>query len=268
MNRLLVACIALFIFCASIIAQTPAAKTGPAKHPLDKGNFKVGFSPTTKAKEPGKAMPKEIKELLQGMVDPLNEIIALPRDIYLNFDLCGQPNAFYSSKTHEITMCYELFLEIDEKFRKYSNDEKEVNDHIGSTVAVIFFHELGHCLIDVWELPATGREEDAVDQLAMVLMLDGSESGKNTVLSAALFFALSSEGQSNDDLIFWDEHSLNQQRFYDMLCLVYGSDPDKNKGIVGPTGLPAPRAAGCPAEYKRADRAWEKLLTPYLMSPD
>ena len=34
----------------------------------------------------------------------------------------------------------------------------------GVTVST-FFHELGHALIDAWDLPITGREEDAADQL-------------------------------------------------------------------------------------------------------
>lgn len=258
---LLTISIGLAMFCISANAQTAPKPGGNA---LDKGDFKVGFSPKTRAKQPNKAIPAEIKAILKEMADPLNEIIALPHDIYLNFDVCGEPNAFYDPQTDEITMCYEFFDVFDQTFRKVSKDEKEINNYIGGTVAVIFFHELGHCLIDVWDLPATGREEDAVDQLAMVLMLDGSDEGQDTVLSAALFFALSSEGQSNDDLNFWDEHSLDQQRFYNMLCFMYGSNPEKNKGIVGANGLPAQRAGRCPAEYKRADRAWERLLTPYL----
>ena len=56
-------------------------------------------------------------------------------------------------------------------------------------MVVFFFHELGHCLIDVWDLPTTGREEDAVDQLAMFVLLDGTPEGEGMVLSAATFFS-------------------------------------------------------------------------------
>ena len=65
-------------------------------------------------------------------------------------------------------------------------------------------------------------------------------------------------------MVFWDEHSFSKTRFYDMICLVYGSDPKKNAKMVGDDGLPAARAGRCAEEYKRANRAWLKLLQPYL----
>lgn len=261
-NRLLLLIgLSVLIFGVSSNAQTTGKTTGNS---LDKGDFKVGFSPTTKSKNPKKVMPKEVHDILKEIADPLNEFIALPFDVYLNFDECGEPNAFYSPSTKEITMCYEFLDLFEQTFKKISKNQVEIDDMTGGTAAFFFFHELGHCLIDVWDLPATGREEDAVDQLAMIILLDGTPEGQQMVISGALFFKLVSEGEKNAELAFWDEHSLDQQRFYNTLCLVYGSDPVKNKGMIGKNGLPAERAQGCTDEFKRADRAWQRLLTPYL----
>jgi len=66
-------------------------------------------------------------------------------------------------------------------------------------------------------------------------------------------------------MVFWDEHSFSKTRFYDMICLVYGSDTKKYAGMVGDDGLPKARAARCSTEYQRADKAWTKLLTPYIL---
>ena len=49
------------------------------KNLLDKGDFKVGFSPQTKAKTPKKEMPKDEKAILQGIAESLNSLIALPK---------------------------------------------------------------------------------------------------------------------------------------------------------------------------------------------
>lgn len=258
-----VICFGILIFYFPAMAQT--AKN-PGGNSVDKGNFKVGFSPKTKANNPKKIIPKEISDLLQGIADPLNEIIALPYDVYLNFDECGEPNAFYSPATKEITMCYEFVQNFEEEFNKISKNQTEIDNMVGGTTSFFFFHELGHCLIDVWDLPATGREEDAVDQLAMIILLDGTKEGAEMVASGAMFFQIVSANSGNNELAFWDVHSVDQQRFYNMLCLIYGSNPQQYKSIIGKDGLPAERAEGCPAEFKRADRAWERLLTPYLKS--
>lgn len=246
-----------------VSAQTT---TKPSGNVIDKGDFKIGFSPKTLKANPKKVMDKEIAESLVEVTKPLNEIIALPYDVYLNFDKCGEPNAFYNSEVKEITMCYEFLEEFEEAFKKISKDPAQIEDMSNNAMVVFFFHELGHCLIDVWDLPATGREEDAVDQLAMFVLLDGTPEGEDMILSAAQFFAIVSDGQNSDELAFWDEHSLDQQRFYDMLCLTYGSNPTKNKNLLGKNGLPANRAERCPAEFQRVNHSWEKLLAPYLKS--
>lgn len=209
-------------------------------------------------------MPKEIADSLVEVANPLNEVIALPFDVYLNFDECGEPNAFYNPNVKEITMCYEFLAEFEETFKQITDKPAEIDAMTEGAMVVFFFHELGHCLIDVWDLPATGREEDAVDQLAMFILLDGTPDGESMVLSAATFFALASANEDTADLAFWGEHSLNQQRFYDMLCLTYGSNPAKNKNLLGKDGLPKERAERCPAEFKRVDKSWQKLLLPYL----
>lgn len=254
---------ALFLGIAGTSTGTAQNSAKPVPG-IDKGDFKVGFSPTTKSKNPKKVIPKEIADPLAELTKSLNETIALPYDVFLNFDQCGEPNAFYDPNTKEITMCYEFYEDIEEAFKTIHKDPAKIADMTEGTMVVFLFHELGHCLIDVWDLPATGREEDAVDQLAMFILLDGTPEGEGMVLAAATYFDLTSRDRDAEDLEFWDEHSLDQQRFYDMLCLTYGSNPTKNKKLLGKDGLPADRAQRCPEEYKRVNKAWTKLLTSYL----
>jgi hypothetical protein len=258
----------LIITCGlTILSVSADAQTVPKPiNNLDKGNFKAGFSPVTKSKDPKKVMSAEISQILEEITQPLNEIIALPFDVYLNFDTCGEPNAFYNRETKEITMCIEFMDTFAEAFHKISKNPAQIEEMTSGTTVFFFFHELGHCLIDVWDLPATGREEDAVDQLAILILLDGTPEGEDMILSGALFFNIYSENETKGNLPFWDEHSFNKQRFYNTLCLAYGSNPEKNKNLIGSKGLPVERAAGCQNEFKRADRAWQKLLTPYLKS--
>lgn len=260
---LAVAALLVFAGITTSSAQTIAKS---AANNIDKGDFKVGFSPATVKKTPKKAMPKEVADSLLEITKPLNETIALPYNVYVNFDQCGEPNAFYDPEVKEITMCYEFLDEFQRAFKKVSKNQADIDEMADGAMAVIFFHELGHCLIDVWDLPATGREEDAVDQLAMFVLLDGTPEGEDMVLSAATFFAIVGSEINNDELNFWGEHSLDQQRFYDMLCLTYGSNPSKNKKLLGKNGLPPERAERCPAEFKRVDSAWRRLLAPYLKS--
>jgi hypothetical protein len=67
-----------------------------------------------------------------------------------------------------------------------------------------------------------------------------------------------------DETLFADEHSLNSQRFYNILCLIYGSDPERYEAFVEAELLPAGRAARCPSEYTQKDESWSTVLEPWL----
>jgi hypothetical protein len=64
---------------------------------------------------------------------------------------------------------------------------------------------------------------------------------------------------------YWDEHSTSEQRFFNSICWLYGSNPQKYGGLVN-TVLPAGRAAKCPNEYRRFVKGWRNALWPFIKS--
>ena len=62
---------------------------------------------------------------------------------------------------------------------------------------------------------------------------------------------------------FWDEHSLEPQRMYSILLMLYGSHPDKYERLVA-SAVPPNRMARAPRDFKEKQARWRKLLTPYL----
>lgn len=127
-------------------------------------------------------------------------------------------------------------------------------------------HELGHALTDQLDLPVTGKEEDAVDGFAAYLLANTRGFGPRSALSAAVLFDGLSHTPSDDD--YADEHSLSQQRVYQFLCWIYGSDRRAFRSIVGPDGLPRARAVRCASEWKQLNNSWSRLMEPYLKSDE
>lgn len=129
-------------------------------------------------------------------------------------------------------------------------------------------HEIAHVLI--WELkpPVFGREEDAADTIAvmaqMMLPVKKGESNEIEKLQAVaegwkLEWQLVQEEEI--DNAYWDLHSLEIQRYYNIACLVYGADPKNRADIVTAAQLPTDRAEWCHEEYVLAKRAMDWLLT-------
>ena len=256
-------------------APAPAPSTPPApKRPGDRGDFKVVYGTV---KNPDyKELQQIFKDtaLFEETVKALNETLALPADVTVTLRECGEVNAFYEPDSRRISMCYELVGAFTEMFLADAETEEEA-EAAGVSVAgatlFIFFHEAGHALIDLYDLPITGKEEDAVDQLATLILLEAGEDGENAALDGASSFLSEEEEEEGsedeegfDDLAFWDEHSLDEQRFYNIVCWLYGKDPAGYAYLVQDETLPEARAESCPGEYGRMSKAWETLLEPYV----
>jgi hypothetical protein len=76
---------------------------------------------------------------------------------------------------------------------------------------------------------------------------------------------MNSDGTQNTDMsAYADEHSLDAQRYYNLLCIVYGSDAARFAGIVKADLLPKERADRCPDESHKIIRSWARLLLPHF----
>jgi hypothetical protein len=198
-----------------------------------------------------------------GLVDELADTIAqtfeLPSDLTIVHKECGVENAFYDPKTRQIVMCYEL-LDVVSEVAWDDADKKDVKKYQETLVATwtsFVFHELGHALIHLYDLPVTGREEDAADDFSTVLMIKREKAGK--AILAAKYWA-NADPETYSKLAYAGDHSLDAQRFYRIICLVYGSSADTYRKLVDRDVLTESRAAQCPGEYQKALRSWETLL--------
>ncbi|NNE99378.1 MAG: hypothetical protein HKN25_10205 [Pyrinomonadaceae bacterium] len=203
---------------------------------------------------------------LEKAADKLNRSLILPHDIPLRAKDCdGVANAFYMSRDKSITMCYELMEYFYRTFKRSGDSDEKANDRMNKAVTFIFLHELGHALIDAYQLPITANEEDAADRCSSYICIEElGDDGVKAVVAAAEFFAIQSKsGGQRSAKVMADEHLLNEQRFFNSLCMIYGSDPQKYNGLVVNNLLPKARAVRCPNEYQRTASSWSKLLKPW-----
>jgi hypothetical protein len=224
--------------------------------------------------------------LLDEMANTLNETFRLPRDLTLTALQCNQVNAFYNPKFQAVQICYEYVRSFwnlqanDAKSPDGKFDNAAVSKAVLGTLKFTLHHEVGHALVDILDLPITGGEEDAVDQLAAVVLLSSDNDGDiEAVLDAAYTKLLRSQQTAanmekmteaqrkyyEDNPITADEHSLDEQRFFNTTCLAYGSDPETFGVLVSEGVLPKGRAARCPFEWKRISRSWARLLEPFAI---
>ena len=150
----------------------------------------------------------------------------------------------------------------DEEGRALDDDALFV---IGNTLFTVY-HELGHALIDMLNLPVIGREEDAVDGFAAVTMIPDTPDPVRDALIVAVadgWRAQSMLAVGDRERPFWGEHALDEQRHFAIVCLMVGSDQEGFYDFALEAGLPEPRIATCGQDFDRMKIGWRRLLDPH-----
>jgi hypothetical protein len=159
-------------------------------------------------------------------------------------------------------------LQNDPRLKNLSEQQRvdRVEFVAGNTLFVLL-HEMGHVLIAEMKLPVLGREEDAADTFAALTMLKVGTSFSQRVLAAAAkgwFLSDRRDQQTGAEPLYYDEHNLSQQRAYQIVCFMVGSDPAKFKSLADETKMPEARQQRCNEEdYPKASRSWDTVLEPH-----
>lgn len=228
------------------------------------GKLNIEYIPS---KDPKLAPYEKLLEdsvFFNRLLEVSNKILDLPRSVDVRVTDCGTVNAMYSAKHKALIICNELIASTARSFPRKTYSKEDVDRMTVHTLSFVFFHEFGHALVDQFNLPVLGREEDAVDDFATLFLLSLGEDGKVAIDDATSSFLYTEEGDLEDS--FSDSHSINIQRFYGIGCLAYGSDPVYFKDITD--DMKALKERRCDIEYKKKLSSWEKLIQPYLKSTE
>jgi Putative metallopeptidase len=140
-------------------------------------------------------------------------------------------------------------------------------EFVAGNTLVLLSHELGHVLIAEMNLPLLGREEDAADTYAALRMLTfGTSFSQHELAQAAQGWFLNDrrDQEIGEKPLYYDEHNLSQQRAYQILCLMVGSDPDKFKGLADQVKMPETRQRTCKRDFAKTSEGWQTVLKPWL----
>jgi hypothetical protein len=216
---------------------------------------------------------KVAQELLKlggtdGVAAGFSKNFKFPVDVAIHVHGNGENGSpFYDPSTKTVNLFYSF---VDETAGIIRQDQPKITDEefgkqIAAVDAFILIHELGHMFVDVFEIPITGREEDAVDGMATIFFTDSVENGLDYAFDAARFFkALQGVQGAPDVSQFQDEHGLSIVRAFDIVCSIAGHDETAMQQVGQLEILSPQRLQRCPREYQQKSRAWKILLKPHL----
>jgi hypothetical protein len=182
----------------------------------------------------------------------------------------GQPSGSpsFQARIEEVARS----LQDDPRLKNLSQQQRidRVQFVVGNTLFVLL-HELGHVIIDEMKLPVLGREEDAADTFAALTMLEiGTRFSQRVLMDASEGWFLNGrrDQQTGTEPLYYGEHNLSEQRAYQIVCLMVGSDPAKFMSLADETKMPESRQESCRKDYAKASRSWDTALKPHRRAPD
>jgi hypothetical protein len=244
----------------TLVIASLLALLSTLSHAEDSGRFLVVEPEVQSSALRGYASRLQSSGVLQAVTRSLNQRWMLPTDIRIRLTECDESNAYYDAEQREVQMCIELVEDMASTLDGQFEEESFEADALSGAFVGMLLHEVGHALVDVLEIPITGREEDAVDQLSAWILIESGEA--DAVLGAAATYYGDDNGVGAED--FADEHSLNSQRYFNMVCWVYGSDADNRQDLIDTWELPQARAEQCADEYALLKRSWNRLLRGHM----
>ncbi|RUR07964.1 DUF4344 domain-containing metallopeptidase [Legionella sp. km772] len=217
----------------------------------------------------------EEKGTFKKIIKALNESLTIPYDIHIILT-SSDIGPYYSPSKKTIFLDYN-----DERWSaqqydaNYPDSDKETRDYYLNNINLFsLYHELGHALIDAYNIPMVGSEEDAADSLAAVMILYYFTEGSQILLDNADYFERAREASASQENQYWDVHALNEQRYYRLICYAYANDPkdveeqlkewDKEDQDDTFAKFLKEKSESCIWEYKSLNQSWFTLLKPHF----
>jgi len=257
------AVLALIITGAALLPQTAGmAQTAPSQ----RGEVGVIYVPP---KNPAhRPIYEQLKEI--GFLEKVREFLSpirLPRTLFVKLEGCdGDANASYDNDT--IVICYEYIDQLWKNVPEQTTEDGVMEvDALAGPLLDTILHEVAHAMFDMLRVPVLGREEEAADQVATYIMLRlGKVEARRLIAGAAYAYKTEAEAAKTSSGIkqFAGAHSTPAQRYYNLLCLAYGADPQLFGDIVEKGHLPKERAEDCKEEYEQIAYAFQQLIDPHL----
>jgi len=197
----------------------------------------------------------------------------LPHDVTIRTVGCDESNAWYQpiDGRPTVTLCYEYLQEIwDHLPAAATEDGLTPTDALVGQALFVVAHEFGHLAFDVYKVPVLGREEDAADNFATFLMLKFRQDGNRLIMGAAWsYHAVIKDYRLNPKstlplAAFSSDHGQPEERFYNMMCIAYGSDAKLYASLIEKGYLPQSRARSCKKEFNVLQFGLNREILPHI----
>ena len=209
-------------------------------------------------------------ETIQKLFSPFR----LPAELTIKTVGCDMVNAWYEIQDSRptITVCYEYLYVIMQHAPEETTPAGITRaDAVVGQLLFVVAHEMAHAMFELFDIPVFGPEEDAADLVAAYFLLQlGKDRMHGLIGGAAYIYAgYMKDFKENPKVAvpleaFSSNHGSPEQRFYNLLCIAYGSNRELFADYVEKGYLPKTRAGSCRYEYRMLAKAVRREISPHV----
>lgn len=184
--------------------------------------------------------------------------------------------AYWDRARTTVVVCSELIEELQkaeaiheelnaERHRYGGENQALIERYVGydaaESVLFIAYHELGHAVIDMYNLEVPGNEEHAADAFATWWTIEGG--APRTAVQGAMTFDQFGMIEAQDPHVRHSElHGPSAERYQNIACWLVGAGREVPAYFM--EDVQRLRPSPCTEEYRRLDEQWTGLLAPHL----
>lgn len=230
-------------------------------------NIKISYLPTQNDSD------IDSKETIQAsqIADTLRELSLqhFPFKQPLTIEFGSEEGPLYDPERHTISVPYEFYQQNKVYFASNGYEKRYgKSTEMGAIDSLLhtLLHEAGHAYISENDIPVLGKEEDAVDDFATMMLINYVDNGDDVAISGADMFAFEADDVSLPEYYmpdeYVDEHSFDLQRYFSTLCLVYGSNPERHATLLDEMSKDnlSERQESCEYRFTEVNHNWEQYL--------
>lgn len=259
------------LFCASTYAALPFEQL------LYKGKAVPFYNDTQDPQKQALLDLVKQSQLAERMASVVNNTLRMKSDIGVGFEACNRVNAFFDPRRRVLVICVE-FLEMVVNTAKADTDfmmklpREQFGKVIDGLLWGIYFHELGHAIIHTNNVPITGREEDVADQFAVWFAVNFVDLNRNPIVMPTIWLwgrmaqerSVPNMTEEQRRAFMSDEHSLDEQRIYNLACWVLGTGTEGGSRTAAFAKLPQERGQRCAGEYAQVDKGMKHMFKKFF----
>lgn len=250
--------------CAAPLALALLVATGAPRGAQADSHIEIAYeAPASPELRPIYEQLKSLGALeqLQLLMEPLR----LPKPLTVRTAECGpEPQAY--TPGGPVTICYEVLDQVAKLVKQHSRDPIYQQTLLNGAFIQNALHNAALGIFDALGVPIWGREFDAADRLAALIMTQfGEDVMAATVESTTQIFQWSNRTWTGRD--FASTASPEAQRFFNYLCIAYAASPYDYDYLVRGGTLPKERAERCDGEYQQIKKAFDLRIMPFV-DPD